>query len=68
MLIKSVVLKCYIVREADKTQFINYELQYTVRDRGERLREANRETNLEYIILLPCLVHIPHSYNTLGLL
>jgi len=68
MLIKSVVLKCYIVREADKTQFINYELQYTVRDRGERLREANRETNLEYIILLPCLVHITQSYNNLGLL
>ena len=33
-------------------------LQHTVRNRGERLREANRETNLVVYATLPCLVQI----------
>ena len=36
-------------------------LQYTVRNRGERLREANRETNLVVYATLPCLVQITQS-------
>ena len=36
-------------------------LQHTVRNRGERLREANRETNLVVYATLPCLVQITQS-------